>query len=104
MRHNGTVNDNVWTADHGADHPADDRARRSSHCGAGASTDGYAFQCPRLRPDRGGRQQQHDESSFERSSHDQSPLFIPRCRQQRASGGGVPAAAMRGPLPYPSAA
>jgi hypothetical protein len=52
----GTMANDVRTADHGADHSADDRAGRSSDHGAGARADGDAFQCSSLRHEGRGRQ------------------------------------------------
>jgi hypothetical protein len=64
-----TAADDIGTADHGADHTADDRAGRSGNDGAGARADSDTFNRPSLgRYGRG--QHQHNNSSLKRCSHD----------------------------------
>ena len=46
----GTAGYDIWTADYGSDHTADDRAGRSGNDGTGARADGDAFNCPSLGP------------------------------------------------------
>jgi hypothetical protein len=69
-----TTGDDVRTTDHGTGHTTNDRAWRSGDCGAGAGTDRYAFYRSGLRCKRRCRKRQHNQSCFENSAHDKSPL------------------------------
>ena len=60
----------VRAADHAADDTTDDRARRSGNDGAGARTDGDAFERPGLGCDGHRGKRQHEQSSLEHRAHD----------------------------------
>ena len=63
------VRNDVRAADHAADDSTDDGAGRSGNDGAGAGTDGDAFQRSGLRRERRGRQHQHEHSSLDDRAH-----------------------------------
>ena len=59
----------VRATNHAADDAADDRAGRPGNDGAGAGTNGDAFQRSGLGRDRHGRQHQHEHSSLDHRAH-----------------------------------
>jgi hypothetical protein len=69
-----TVGHDVRPTNHSTRDAANDRARRSGDSGTGTGTDGYAFYRSGLRCKRRRRKRQHNQSRFENSAHDKSPL------------------------------
>jgi hypothetical protein len=65
-----TVPHNIRPANHAADDTTGNRADRSGNNGAGAGTDGDAFQRSSLGRDGHRRQGQHEYSSLEDRAHD----------------------------------
>jgi hypothetical protein len=64
------MSNDIRAANHGADHSPNNRAWRSGDHGAGARSDGNAFQRSSLGHHRNGRQRQHDDRNLELGTHE----------------------------------